>query len=65
LIKIKEKRVTMVGPYAVPEVIDIFTQYFDEQLKNVKSKFETVMKRSGLSFHWLEVKAAAPEVSEP
>jgi nucleotide-binding universal stress UspA family protein len=53
-----------VGPYAVPEIIDIFTKYFEEQSQDVRDKFESAMKRDDLSFQWLEVRATAPEVSQ-
>jgi nucleotide-binding universal stress UspA family protein len=52
-----------VGPYAVPELIDVFTKYFAEQSKNVRDKFEHVMSQNGLSFEWLEIRATVPEVS--
>jgi nucleotide-binding universal stress UspA family protein len=53
-----------VGPYTVPELIDVFTKYFDEQSRDVKTKFENVMNRNGLTFQWLEVRATAPEISQ-
>jgi nucleotide-binding universal stress UspA family protein len=52
-----------LGPYAVPELIDVFTKYFAEQSKNVRDKFEHVMSQNGLSFEWLEIRATVPEVS--
>jgi nucleotide-binding universal stress UspA family protein len=53
-----------VGPYVVPEVFDGLTRYFEEQSKGARRKFEAVMKRHGLSFQWLEVKALTSAISD-
>jgi nucleotide-binding universal stress UspA family protein len=51
------------GPYAMPEVVDIMTQYFVDRSKTMRGTFDTEMARNGLSFNWLEVKSILPQVS--
>jgi nucleotide-binding universal stress UspA family protein len=52
-----------VGPYAVPEVNDIGTQYFEERAKDTRLKFESAMRSADISFDWREIKATSPDVS--
>ena len=53
-----------MGPYAAPEVFDEVTRHFEEHSPRVRETFETTMKRNGLAFRWLEVKAISPDISE-
>ena len=51
------------GLYAVPEVIDILTQYFDERAKDTRLTFESAMKSAGISFDWREVRGRSSDVA--
>jgi nucleotide-binding universal stress UspA family protein len=53
-----------VGSYAIPEVFDSFTKYFEEQATGAKEKLDGVMRRNGLSWQWLKVDAPVPVISE-
>jgi nucleotide-binding universal stress UspA family protein len=52
-----------VGPYAIPEVNDIVTQYFDERAKDTRLQFESAMTSASISFDWREIRATVPEVA--
>jgi nucleotide-binding universal stress UspA family protein len=52
------------GPYALPEVFDSFSKYFEEQRPVAKAKFETAMARSGVPWQWMETRAAVPGISD-
>jgi nucleotide-binding universal stress UspA family protein len=52
-----------VGPYGVPEVNDIVTQYFDEGAKDTRQKFESALNSAGISFDWREIRAASPDIA--
>jgi nucleotide-binding universal stress UspA family protein len=53
-----------VGPYVVPEVFDGLTRFFEEQSRQMRSKFEASVSRGGLSGQWLELRALGPTLAE-
>jgi nucleotide-binding universal stress UspA family protein len=53
-----------VGSYAIPEIFDSFTKYFEEQLNGVKENFESVMQRNGVAYRWLMIRAPVPAISD-
>lgn len=53
-----------VGPYVVPEVFDGLTRFFAEQATKIRARFDEVMRRNALPSEWMDVKAAAPVISE-
>jgi nucleotide-binding universal stress UspA family protein len=52
------------GTYAIPEIFDSFTKYFEEQLNRVKERFESVMDRNGVRYRWLMIRSPVPAISD-
>jgi nucleotide-binding universal stress UspA family protein len=52
------------GSYAIPEIFDSFTKFFEEQLDGVRKRFESVMERNGVARKWLMTRATVPAISD-